>query len=44
LIKLTEWRVTDLKNIFESGELVREATISILETIADDGKNYQVQY
>ena len=33
-----------LKNIFESGELVREATISILETIADDGKNYQVQY
>ena len=29
-----------LKNIFESGELVEEAVISILETTAADGKNY----
>lgn len=33
-----------LKNIFESGELAPEAVISILETTADDGKNYQTQY
>ncbi|MDQ5884551.1 MAG: Bro-N protein, partial [Pseudomonadota bacterium] len=33
-----------LKSIFESGELLESAVISILETTADDGKNYQVQY
>lgn len=33
-----------LKNIFESGELEQNAVISILETTADDGKNYQTQY
>jgi hypothetical protein len=33
-----------LKNIFESGELLENSVISILETTADDGKNYQVQY
>ena len=29
-----------LKNIFESGELIEESVISILETTAADGKNY----
>lgn len=33
-----------LKNIFESGELVEQSVISILETTAADGKNYEVQY
>jgi hypothetical protein len=33
-----------LKNIFESGELVEESVISILETTAADGKNYQTRY
>jgi len=33
-----------LKNIFESGELVESAVVSILETTAADGKNYRVQY
>jgi len=33
-----------LKNIFESGELHENSVISILETTADDGKVYQVQY
>jgi hypothetical protein len=32
------------KNIFESGELHENSVISILETTADDGKTYQVQY
>jgi hypothetical protein len=33
-----------LKNIFESGELVEASVISILETTAADGKNYQTRY
>jgi hypothetical protein len=33
-----------LKNIFESNELAPDAVISILETTAEDGKNYQTQY
>ncbi|MBP6507877.1 MAG: virulence RhuM family protein [Opitutaceae bacterium] len=33
-----------LKNIFESGELVEPAVVSILETTAADGKNYGVAY
>jgi len=33
-----------LKNIFESGELEENSVISILETTAQDGKNYQVKY
>ncbi len=33
-----------LKNIFESNELDRDSVISILETTADDGKTYQMQY
>ena len=33
-----------LKNIFEAGELVEESVISILETTAADGKNYQTRY
>lgn len=33
-----------LKNIFESGELAEAAVISILETTAADGKNYQTRY
>lgn len=33
-----------LKNIFESGELEENSVISILETTAGDGKNYQVKY
>lgn len=33
-----------LKNIFESGELREDSVISILETTASDGKNYQTQY
>ena len=33
-----------LKNIFESGELQEDSVVSILETTADDGKVYQVQY
>jgi len=33
-----------LKNIFESGELAEIAVLSILETTAADGKNYQTRY
>jgi hypothetical protein len=33
-----------LKNIFESGELVADSVISILETTADDGKAYKTKY
>lgn len=33
-----------LKNIFESGELTEAAVISVLETTAADGKNYQTRY
>ena len=33
-----------LKNIFDSNELAPDAVISILETTAEDGKNYQTQY
>jgi len=33
-----------LKNIFDSGELVEDSVISILETTAADGKNYQTRY
>jgi len=33
-----------LKNIFESGELFEDSVISILETTAEDGKNYQTKY
>ncbi len=33
-----------LKNIFTSGELDENAVVSILETTATDGKNYQVKY
>ena len=33
-----------LKNVFESGELVEDSAISILETTAADGKNYQTRY
>src|SRR5207249_4887492 len=33
-----------LKNIFESNELEEDSVISILETTAEDGKNYQVKY
>lgn len=33
-----------LKNIFESGELEEEAVVSILETTAEDGKNYATKY
>ena len=33
-----------LKNIFESGELVENSVISILETTALDGKSYKTRY
>ncbi len=33
-----------LKNIFDSGELQESSAISILETTAADGKNYQTRY
>jgi len=33
-----------LKNIFDSNELEKIAVISILETTAEDGKNYQTKY
>lgn len=33
-----------LKNIFESEELIENAVVSILETTAADGKNYQTKY
>ena len=33
-----------LKNIFDSGELTADSAISILETTASDGKNYQTRY
>ena len=32
-----------LKNIFESGELIEESVISILETTAADGKSYSTK-
>lgn len=33
-----------LKNIFESGELVEDSVLSILETTAADGKSYKTRY
>lgn len=33
-----------LKNIFETGELVEDSVISILETTAADGKSYKTRY
>ncbi len=33
-----------MKNIFSSGELDESSVVSILETTATDGKNYQVKY
>jgi hypothetical protein len=33
-----------LKNIFDSGELVENSVVSILETTAADGKNYSTRY
>jgi len=33
-----------LKNIFESGELEEDSVVSILETTASDGKNYQTRF
>ena len=33
-----------LKNIFDSGELMESAVVSILETTAADGKKYQTRY
>jgi hypothetical protein len=33
-----------LKNIFDSGELIESSVISIMETTAADGKNYQTRY
>ena len=33
-----------LGNIFESGELLENSVISILETTASDGKKYKTQY
>lgn len=33
-----------MKNIFESGELIEDAVVSILETTANDGKTYNVAY
>ena len=33
-----------LKNIFESGELIEDSVVSILETTAADGKNYKTKY
>jgi len=33
-----------LRNIFASGELVEASVVSILETTAADGKNYQTRY
>jgi len=33
-----------LSNIFESGELIEDSVISILETTATDGKNYKTKY
>ena len=33
-----------LKNIFESGELIEDSVVSILETTAADGKNYKTNY
>ncbi len=33
-----------IKNIFESGELIEDSVVSILETTANDGKTYNVAY
>lgn len=33
-----------IKNIFESGELIEDSVVSILETTASDGKTYNVTY
>ena len=32
-----------LKNIFDAGELAQDSVVSILETTAADGKNYQTR-
>ena len=41
---LTQMQMADLKNIFESEELIENAVVSILETTAADGKNYPTKY
>ena len=33
-----------LKNVFETGELKEDSVVSILETTAEDGKNYKMKY
>lgn len=33
-----------LKNTFESGELIEDSVVSILETTASDGKSYRTKY
>ena len=33
-----------LKNIFESGELIEDSVVSILETTATDGKHYNTRF
>ena len=33
-----------MKNIFETGELVEDSVISILETTSADGKSYSTRY
>jgi hypothetical protein len=33
-----------LKNIFDSGELIEDSVVSILETTAGDGKKYGTKY
>ena len=33
-----------LKNIFETGELIEDSVISILETTAADGKTYKTRF
>lgn len=33
-----------MKNVFESGELIEDSVVSILETTANDGKTYNVAY
>ena len=32
-----------LKNIFENGELIKDAVVSKMEITADDGKNYNTE-
>jgi hypothetical protein len=36
--------ITNLKNIFDSGELAEDSVVSILETTAADGKSYRTRY